>query len=82
MANTEVHDPSFLALATSRSVVKRALKVALIVGTLLAFINHADAVLNQTFVMKNFIQVVLSYFVPYAVATYSAVGALREANRE
>ena len=74
--------PSFLELALSRGVVYRALKVALVVGTLLALINHADAAVYGAFTIKNGVQVVLSYFVPYAVATYSAVGALREANRQ
>ena len=69
--------PTFLELALSPSVVWRALKVALIVGTLLALISHADAVINGSFATKNIVQVMLSYIVPYAVATYSAVGALR-----
>jgi hypothetical protein len=77
-----MHQPSFMHLALTPSVVRRALKVAAVVGTLLALINHADAVVNNTFALKNFAQVVLSYFVPYAVATYSAVGALREAERQ
>lgn len=75
-------ESSFLQLALLPGVVKRALKVAAVVGTLLALINHADAVLNGTFAAKNTLQVILSYLVPYAVATYSAVGTLREADRE
>ena len=71
-------EPGFLHLALSTDVVSRALKVALIVGTLLALINHADAVVSGTFAWKNFVQVVLSYLVPYAVSTYSAVQALRQ----
>ncbi len=70
---------SFLQLATLPDVRKRAFKVALVVGTILALINHADAVVNQTFGIKNAVQVLLTYCVPYAVATYSAVGALRDA---
>lgn len=73
---------SFFALAVSRSVVTRALKVALLVGTLLALINHIDAVLAGSFAVKNFIQVVLSYLVPYAVSTYSATHALQESLRK
>jgi uncharacterized membrane protein len=73
-----MQEHSFLALATSASVVRRAVKVALIVGTILGVINHADAVLTNTFSMKNWLQVALTYFVPYAVATYSAVNALQD----
>ena len=68
----------FIQQAVSKGVVQRALKVAAIVGTLLALINHADAALAGTFAVKNFFQVVLSYLVPYGVATYSAVNALQE----
>ncbi len=70
--------PGFLTLATSSGVVVRALKVALVVGTILALINHADAVAAGTFSGKNLIQVVLTYLVPYGVATYSAVNALQD----
>ena len=77
-----MQQPSFMHLALTPSVVRRALKVAAVVGTLLALINHTDAVVDGTFAVKNFVQVLLSYFVPYAVATYSAVGALREADRQ
>ncbi len=70
--------PSFLELALLPEVRNRALKVALVVGTLLALINHADAVINQTFGLTNALKVLLTYCVPYAVATYSAVGALRD----
>jgi len=73
-----MHPHSFTALATSASVVKRAVKVALFVGTILGVINHADAVYTGTFAVKNGLQVLLTYCVPYAVATYSAVRALQE----
>ncbi len=69
---------SFLELALLPEVRNRALKVALVVGTLLALINHADAVISQTFGLINALKVLLTYCVPYAVATYSAVGALRD----
>ncbi|MEM9621539.1 MAG: nitrate/nitrite transporter NrtS, partial [Pseudomonadota bacterium] len=59
-------------------VLSRALKVALLVGTLLALINHTHAVLDQTFSTRNLIQVLLSYLVPYCVSTYSSVSALRQ----
>lgn len=72
----------FVTLALSPSVMSRALKVAFMVGTLLALINHVDAVLAGTFALKNFVQVVLSYLVPYAVSTYSAVHALRQAAKK
>lgn len=71
-------EAGFFSLAVSAGVVRRAFKVALIVGTLLALINHVDAVIAGSFTTKNFIQVLLSYLVPYLVSTYSAVHALQE----
>lgn len=76
-----MQEHSFLSLALSSGVVVRALKVAAVVGTILALINHSDALLAGTFAGKNFIQVVLTYLVPYGVATYSAVNALQDSFR-
>ena len=69
--------PGFWSLAASRNVLMRALRVSLLVGTVLGIINHGDAVLNGTFDLNNALKVLLTYFVPYAVATYSAVRALQ-----
>ena len=69
---------NFFNIALSAEVLPRAIKVALVVGTLLAAINHADALVDGTFALKNFIQVVLSYLVPYGVSTYSSVGAIQQ----
>ena len=68
----------FLWLATRPSVVQRATKIALIVGTVLAFINHGDRLLTLSISFGDLIKIVLTYFVPYSVSTYSSVQALRE----
>lgn len=68
----------YLSLAWSPEVLPRAPKVGLLVGTILALINHADALVNGTFAVKNLLQVILSYLVPYCVSTYSSVAALRQ----
>jgi len=70
--------PSFWALAVTPAVVNRALKVSLVVGTILAAINHGDALMDGTFGLINAYKVMLTYFVPYGVSTFSAVAALRE----
>jgi hypothetical protein len=51
-------------------VPRRSLLVALIVGTLLNVINQGDALLTGTHV--NVWKLVLTYVVPYCVATYGA----------
>lgn len=68
---------SFFAVALSRRVVSSAIKVAIMVGTLLFLINHADELgdlkLNAEIILKT----ILTYLVPYGVSTWSAVKAIR-----
>lgn len=60
------------------SVVKRALKVGLIVGTVLTLINQSEALLSGQLTGLVFLKIALTYCVPYSVSTYAAVGAIRE----
>lgn len=69
--------PSFLELALTRKIIIPAFKISLIVGTLLALINHGSAISEMEFDLKRIFQVVLTYFVPYCVSTYSAVKAIQ-----
>ena len=64
-------------LAFRRDVVVRAVKVALVVGTLLIAINHGDAVVAGDVDAERALRMLLTMFVPYAVSTYSSVGAIR-----
>jgi hypothetical protein len=59
------------ACAVSDGVPRRSLYVALIVGTVLNLINQGDALLGWSSI--NWLKVVLTYCVPYAVCTYGAV---------
>ena len=69
-------------LAFRRDVVVRAVKVALVVGTLLIAINHGDALLAGEIDGARGLKMLLTLFVPYAVSTYSSVGALRAQSGE
>jgi hypothetical protein len=71
----------WLALATSRSVVRRATVVALIVGSILVVINHGDAIVNGDVSAGRLLRIVLTVVVPYCVSTYSSVSALRDSAR-
>jgi len=66
-----------LQLAFSRPVVVRALKVAALVGTLLALINHGDSLLAGSLSGEALAKVLLTYLVPYGVSVWSAVSALQ-----
>ena len=64
-------------LVTRRDVVVRALRVALLVGTVLIAINHGDRILNSSVAQLDFLKMILTYFVPYGVSTFSSVAASR-----
>ena len=57
--------------AFSDGVPRRSFFVALVVGTVLNLINQGDALLGETPI--NWLKIILTYFVPYAVCTYGAV---------
>lgn len=65
-------------MACERTVYLRASKIALIVGTLLAVINHGDAIVAGDVTWVTAIKVLLTYVVPYGVSTFSSVGAIRQ----
>jgi hypothetical protein len=69
---------SWLSTACEPSVVRRSLRVAAVVGTLIAAINYADRALAGTLSPADWCKIALTYCVPYGVSTYAAVSALRE----
>lgn len=68
---------SWLTLAASRSVVRRALGMSAVVGALLISINHGDALLRGDVDARRALKMALTLLVPYCVSTYSSVGTLR-----
>ncbi len=71
----------WVEIALSASVVRRAIKVSGVVGTLLVAINHGPALLAGEVSGARLFQIGLTYVVPYCVATWSAVSALIEKDR-
>lgn len=71
---------SWIATALRPDVTRRAMKVALVVGILLALINHTDALLGAAaFTTTRALQIVLTFLVPYCVSTFASVQAIRVA---
>ena len=68
----------WLRLAMTRSVVRRASAVALVVGTILIAINHGEALLRGDLSLGRVLKMVMTMMVPYCVSTYSSVCAMRE----
>ena len=77
-----IHQDRWIAIATSRSVVRRATVVALIVGSILVIINHGDAIVRGDLSAGRLLRIVLTVVVPYSVSTYSSVSALRGSARQ
>lgn len=73
--------PTWLALAFSAAVVRRALAFAVVVGAVLIAINHGDALLRGEITTARLLRMALTAAVPYVVSTLSSVGALRQATR-
>lgn len=71
----------WLRLATDRSVVRRGLRYAVGIGTLLIVINHGDALLRGNVSIGRLLRMALTVTVPYAVSTASSVSAMRERRR-
>lgn len=67
----------WISLAFSPPVRQRAIKVALLVGVILAVINYGDKIINGSFELRDLTKMFLSFLVPYCVSTYSAVSAMR-----
>ena len=71
----------WFVLAFKPSIVKRSLKYAIVVGSILIAINHSDAILNRSVSFARFLRMMLTVLVPYTVSTLSSVGALLEQKR-
>lgn len=71
-------ETGFWKLAFDAKVVRRAARVALIVGSILTAINHGNALISGNLDWARGVQITLTCLVPYCVSTYSSVCALRD----
>lgn len=62
-------------------MVRRALRFAAVVGSILITINHGDAILRGDLPPVRLLRMGLTVMVPYVVSTLSSVLALRHAAR-
>jgi hypothetical protein len=68
-------------LVCKRSVIKRGLKYAVVVGAILIAINHGDAILRGELDSTRYFKMGLTVMVPYLVSVFSSVGAMRESGQ-
>ncbi len=69
---------TLVAYCTERDTLVRSIKTALVVGTLLALINHGLDFLSGEFSPRWIIPMLLTYLVPFSVATYGQVQGKRQ----
>ena len=69
---TMEHFKIYCEIAISKSIVKRATKVSLIVGTALNIINQGDTLISMDIADINLVKFFLTYLIPYSVTTYTA----------
>jgi hypothetical protein len=62
----------FAKYAAERACILRSLNVALVVGTVLALINHYSAILSATLDAVQFSQILLTYGVPFSVSIFGS----------
>lgn len=62
----------------SKKILYRSVKTALVVGTVLAFINHGDLIIRGALTAECWIKMSLTCLVPYSVASWTATRAQME----
>ena len=68
MINLRIALPIFF----SKPVAVRAAKVAVIVGVILAFINHGEVILSGDITAECWTKMILTCLVPYTVSSVTA----------
>ena len=72
---------TLLAYCLERDTLVRSAKTALVVGTILALINHGQEMLAGAFSAWRMIPMEVTYMVPLWVATYGQVQGKRQRDR-
>ena len=71
----------WLKLAILPEIVKRAVRTAAVVGSILTAINHGDKIIAGTLTKRAILQICLTISVPYIVSTTSSVATLKGMRR-
>lgn len=64
-------------MSKTRNIQIRAIKIALIVGSILAGINYSDKMYLGEMLTADWIKLGVTYLVPYFVSLYSGITAAR-----
>ena len=63
----------------SSQILKRSIKTAIVVGTILAFINHGELIFSWSLTPQCWMKMGLTCLVPYSVASWTATKAKLDA---
>jgi hypothetical protein len=66
---------------TERDTIVRSIKMALIVGTILAIINHGQDMLTGQLSPRWIVPMLITYLVPFSVVTFGQVQGKRQRDR-
>jgi hypothetical protein len=79
--NKQVDKRPLIAYCLERETLLFSIKMALIVGTVLALINHGQVMFTGHFTFDQLVPLLITYCVPFTVAMYSQVQGKRERDR-
>jgi hypothetical protein len=79
--NNRTGQRTLIAYCLERGTLLFSIKMALIVGTILALINHGQAMFTGHFTYDQLVPLLLTYCVPFTVSMYSQVQGKRERDR-
>jgi len=79
--NKQVDKRPLIAYCLERATLLFSIKMALIVGTILALINHGQALFTGHFTFDQLVPLLITYCVPFTVSMYSQVQGKRERDR-
>ena len=65
----------------NRQILRTSIKTALVVGTVLGLINHFDGIIHLRLTSREILQILLTFLVPFGVATYPAAKHLQYLER-
>src|SRR5215472_568563 len=71
-----------VSYSLERDTLVRSTKTALVVGTVLGLINHGQALLSGHFTAEHFGPLLLTYLVPFSVATYGQIRGKRQRDQQ
>ncbi|HLZ64309.1 MAG TPA: nitrate/nitrite transporter NrtS [Ktedonosporobacter sp.] len=69
---------SLLSYCRERDTLLRSARMALVVGTILALINHGPALIAGRFTPEQLLPTLITYLVPFTVSLYSQIQGKRQ----